>query len=71
MNKLSVRLAVMGPLDSYFEDISYDVTKDKFTPTSEDQLIPLMENIFDAAPGTSGPADVAYLGSGSHSLMCF
>ncbi len=63
MNKLSVRLAVMGPLADYFEDISYDVGKDKFTATSDHQLTPLMENIFDAAPGTSSGADVAYLQS--------
>ncbi len=63
MNKLSVRLAVMGPLDGYFEDISYDVAKDKFTATSDRQLTPLMENIFDAAPGTSSGADIAYLES--------
>lgn len=63
MNKLSVRLAIMGPLDAYFEEISYDVSKDKFTATSDEQLTPLMENIFDAAPGSSSGADIAYLES--------
>lgn len=63
MNKLSVRLAVQGPLAEYFEDIAYDATKDKFVLTSDKQLVPLMENIFEDAPGSSSGADIAYLES--------
>lgn len=62
LNKMSVRLAVQGPLNDYFEDIAYDSAKDKFVATSDRQLTPLMEHIFEAAPGTS-PGDIAYLES--------
>ncbi|NJO35060.1 MAG: hypothetical protein HC869_20065, partial [Rhodospirillales bacterium] len=54
---LAVRLAMQGPLASYFEGITYDVTRDAFLPTTDRQLTPMFEAIFEDAPGTAQGAE--------------
>jgi Ca2+-binding RTX toxin-like protein len=49
---LSIRLAMQGPLAPYFEGVSYDVAEDCFRPTTDRQLTPMFEAIFEAAPGS-------------------
>lgn len=44
---LVVRLAMQGPLASYFEGVRYDVASDTFRPTTERQLIPVFEAVFE------------------------
>ncbi|WP_085902498.1 calcium-binding protein [Kiloniella majae] len=50
LDLLAVKLAIQGPLASYFEGIAYDDEGDKFVLTSDRQLTPTFEAIFDAAP---------------------
>ena len=52
---LTVRLAMQGPLSEYFEGVRYDVSTDTFRPTTERQLIPVFEAVFEeVAAMTSG-----------------
>lgn len=48
-----VRLAMQGPLAEYFEGVVYDVVSDAFRPTTERQLIPVFEAIFEEVAGLS------------------
>src|SRR6202011_5227089 len=60
INKLAVRLAAQGPLQSFFAGIAYDATTDTFRPTTDYQLQPMLEQVFRATP--VAPADAeAYL----------
>lgn len=52
---LVVRIAMQGPLSEYFEGLVYDVTTDTFRPTTDRQLIPMFEAVFE---------EVGALGSG-------
>jgi len=56
LNKLAVRMAAQGPLASYFAGISFDAAADVFRPTTEHQLVPMLETIFAHAPSTSPEA---------------
>lgn len=62
LQMITVRLASQGGLAGYFEGISYDVGSDKFVPTTDAQLVPFIQNIFEAAPGTVS-GDQAWLQS--------
>ena len=54
MELLAIRFAVQGgPLKKYFQHVAYDVQTDKFVPTSDRQLIPTFEAIFEDAPADS------------------
>lgn len=50
IDSLAIRLASQGPLSIYFDSLDYSVTADRFTPSSDRQLIPMLEAIFAAAP---------------------
>jgi Ca2+-binding RTX toxin-like protein len=52
----AVRLAMQGPLAQYFPGISYDVTTDSFAATTNEQLSPMYEAIFAAAPSDAAGA---------------
>lgn len=55
LNTEAVRLAMQaGPLAHYFAGLAYDVNSDHFTATTDEQLAPMYEAIFRAAP--SDPA---------------
>ena len=57
MELQAVRLAMQGPLSSYFDGVKYDVGTDQFVPTTDRQLTPMFEAIFKAAPkSTDGAA---------------
>ena len=53
LNRLAVRLAAQGPLAPFFAGITYDVASDTFRPTTDHQLVPMLEAIFHAAPATA------------------
>lgn len=59
---ISVRLAAQGGLSDYFEGIAYDIESDKFVPTTDSQLIPFFQNIFEGAPGNAS-GDEAWIQS--------
>jgi Ca2+-binding RTX toxin-like protein len=50
LNKLAVRVAAQGPLQSFFAGMEYDAQNDLFRPTTDQQLVPMLEAIFNAAP---------------------
>ena len=56
LNLEAVRLAMQGPLAQYFPDIAYDATTDSFTATTQQQLSPMYEAIFAAAPSDAAGA---------------
>jgi Ca2+-binding RTX toxin-like protein len=56
MNLEAVRLAMQGPLASYFDGIAYDATDNMFRATTDQQLTPMYEAIFDAAPADAAGA---------------
>lgn len=56
LNRLAVRLAAQGPLAPFFAGITYDVASDTFRPTTDHQLVPMLEAIFHAAPATASGA---------------
>jgi Ca2+-binding RTX toxin-like protein len=60
INGVAIRLAVQGPLESYFEGIEYNLETDHFVATTDQMIVPTLENIFDAAPNDA-PGAVAYL----------
>jgi hypothetical protein len=50
-----------GPLASFFAGMAYDITNDTFRATTDRQLAPMLEQIFNAAPATTVEA-TAYIG---------
>jgi len=56
LNRLAVRLAAQGPLAPFFAGVKYDVATDTFRPTTDHQLVPMLEAIFRAAPATASGA---------------
>jgi len=50
IDETAVRLAVQGPLSSYFTGITYDVTENDFNLSSSLGLVPVFENILVNAP---------------------
>src|SRR6266702_3244263 len=57
LNLEAVRLAMQGPLAPYFPTIVYDASTNKFAATTEQQLTPMYEAIFAAAPGDAAGAE--------------
>src|SRR5262249_53839723 len=57
INIESVRLAMQGPLASYFQGVTYDATADKFYATTDQQLTPMFEQIFEHAPSDVNGAE--------------
>lgn len=55
---ITVRLAAQGGLSGYFEGIEYNITSDKFVPTTDSQLTPFFQNIFEGAPGNASGDEV-------------
>ncbi|MGY3448401.1 calcium-binding protein [Bradyrhizobium sp. USDA 4353] len=63
LNTEAVRLAMQaGPLSQYFPGLAYDVASDHFTATTDEQLAPMYEAIFRAAPQDAAGA-AAWLAS--------
>ncbi len=56
MNIEAVRLAMQGPLASYFPGLVYDTPSDTFVATTVLQLTPMYEAIFRAAPSDAAGA---------------
>ena len=56
LNLEAVRLAMQGPLAQYFPDIAYDATTNSFTATTQQQLSPMYQAIFAAAPSDQAGA---------------
>src|SRR5262249_43485819 len=56
MDLEAVRLAMQGPLKQYFPTIVYDRTTDHFHATTDAQLAPMYEAIFQAAPADAAGA---------------
>src|SRR5579864_3585719 len=50
LNIEAVRLAMQGPLAPYFAGLQYNASTDSFTVTTDQQLTPMYEAIFKAAP---------------------
>jgi Ca2+-binding RTX toxin-like protein len=50
MNVDAVELAMQGPLASYFQGLSFDAATGSFHATTDQQLAPMYEAIFQAAP---------------------
>jgi Ca2+-binding RTX toxin-like protein len=50
LNQLAVALAGQGPLANYFQGIAYNAATNQFVPTTDQQLTPMYEAIFRAAP---------------------
>jgi len=49
-NEIAVALAMQGPLAQYFPGITYDASADAFSATTPQELTPMYEAIFAAAP---------------------
>jgi len=60
LNDVAVRLAVQGPLSTYFVGIKYNPDTNNFEATTGRQIAPTIEAILSAAPTTASGA-VAYL----------
>jgi Ca2+-binding RTX toxin-like protein len=56
LNLEAVRLAMQGPLASYFQGLSYDTATDKFHATTDLQLTPMFEQVFAHAPADAAGA---------------
>ncbi len=54
---LALRLAMQGPLSNYFAGIEFNTDVDAFSPTTNDQLVPMFEAIFNAAPSDQAGAE--------------
>src|SRR5579883_976103 len=50
MNLDAVELAMQGPLAGFFQGLVFDAADDTFAPTTDQQLAPMYEAIFQAAP---------------------
>ena len=46
----AVRIALQGGLSDYAQGITFDATVGKYVPTTNEQLAPMLEAIFNAAP---------------------
>lgn len=53
LNTMAVRLAIQGPLAEIFEGVAFDAAKDVFTATTDDQLVPLFENLMEESASLS------------------
>jgi len=50
VEQLALRLAMQGGLAEYFDGVAYSVETDRFSPTTDYELIPFFKKIFEAAP---------------------
>ena len=57
--RFAVRMALQGGLSDYARGLSYDAARDVYTPTTDRQLAPMFDAIFEAAPASN--ADDAVL----------
>ncbi len=62
LDKIVVRLASQGPLESFFDGVEYDFVTDMFVPTTAHQLVPMLEAIFSATPATASAAETFIAG---------
>ncbi|GJL61950.1 MAG: hypothetical protein NPIRA04_06040 [Nitrospirales bacterium] len=53
MDALAVKLAMQGPLQSYFVGLEYQADHDRIKATTNRDLVPTFEAIFADAPGTA------------------
>lgn len=54
INSVAVRIASQGgAMSSFFEGIEYNPETEKFEPTTDRQFAPMLEEIFQSAPGTA------------------
>lgn len=53
----ALRLAMQGPLEPYFAGIEYDVEENVFRPTTNAQLVPMLEAILAGSPAGATPAE--------------
>lgn len=51
--RFAVRMALQGGLSDYARGLSYDAGRDVYTPTTERQLAPMFEAIFEDAPASN------------------
>ena len=51
LDRIAVRLAMQSNISYFFEGIAYDSATDRFVTTSERQLAPMLEVIFEETPG--------------------
>ena len=51
--RLAVRLALQDGLSEYADGIEYDPVSDKYVPTTDRELAPMFEAIFERAPDTN------------------
>ena len=57
--RFAVRMALQGGLSEYARGLSYDAARDVYTPTTNRQMAPMFEAIFENAPATNAN-DAAY-----------
>ncbi|WP_298821963.1 calcium-binding protein [uncultured Roseibium sp.] len=50
VEQLALRLAMQGGLEQYFDGVEYSVETDRFSATTDFELIPFFKKIFEAAP---------------------
>jgi len=50
VEQLALRLTMQGGLSEYFDGVAYSVETDRFSPTTDYELIPFFKKIFEAAP---------------------
>jgi Ca2+-binding RTX toxin-like protein len=62
LDKIVVRLASQGPLESFFAGVEYDPVTDLFKPTTAHQLVPTLEAIFTATPAATSAAETFIAG---------
>ncbi|MEM7683452.1 MAG: calcium-binding protein, partial [Pseudomonadota bacterium] len=51
--RLAVRLALQGGLEEFAQGIEYDVEIDRYRPTTDRELAPMFEAIFERAPASN------------------
>jgi len=51
--RLAVRVALQDGLSEYADGIEYDITTDKYRPTTDGELTPLFTAVFERAPETN------------------
>ena len=57
VDQLSLRLAMQGGLKDYFTGVEYSVDQDTFVATTDQELVPMFQAIFSAAPADAAGAE--------------
>ncbi|QFT68647.1 Bifunctional hemolysin/adenylate cyclase precursor [Labrenzia sp. THAF35] len=57
VEQLALRLAMQGGLKDYFVGVEYSVETDRFSPTTDHELIPFFKKIFEASPSDAAGTD--------------